>query len=82
MMLKREQFIRLWKKKTKKSHVEINLISDSDDEQGTNDDHGEVNGEKIPEISHHEESDKSFDENEESCQGVTTVLMEEDSSPS
>ena len=70
----------LWKKKTKRSLVEINLISDSDDEQGTNDD-----------LSTHERSrhktsgrtDTSFDENEESFEeSREAVLKEEDSSHS
>ncbi|XP_065914462.1 zinc finger MYM-type protein 1-like [Dysidea avara] len=88
-MSKREKnLLDLWKAKIKKSRVEINLISDSDEEQSTNidADHagGEtvtMSGEKIHAASSYD-SDKSCDKlgNEESHQAVTTVLMEENSS--
>ena len=88
-MSKREKnLLDLWKAKTKKSRVEINLISDSDEEQSTNIDADHAGGETVPmsgEKIHAAsscDSDKSCDKlgNEESHQAVTTVLMEENSS--
>ena len=80
--------LNFWKKKTKRSLVEINLISDSDDEQGTIDSTND-------DLSTHERSrhktsgrtDTSFDENKESLkesfeESREAVLMEEDSSHS
>ena len=93
-MLKRQNnncLLQIWKKKTKKPLVEINLVSDSDGEQGTDDDTesdydrmpSALGSETIPEIFH--ERDKDFDElqNEQSLeechQAVNTAEpMDED----
>jgi len=76
MSKRHNNLLQIWRKKTKKPLVEINLVSDSDGEQGTDDD-TELNydrmpsafgGETIPEICH--ERDKDFDElqNEQSLE--------------
>jgi len=60
MSNRQNNLLQIWKKKTKKPLVEINLVSDSDGEQGTNDDTesdydrmpSALDGETIPEISH------------------------------